>query len=59
MPEFDAEKMNKAANDASLELGKIKETYPDAYKAIEEWAKKWVPTAGYKRLGKIIAGRWE
>ncbi len=59
MPEFDAKKMDNAANDASLELEKIKEEYPDGVKAIEDWAKKWVRSAGYKRLAKILAGKWE
>ena len=59
MAEFDAKKMNDAANDASLELEKIKEKYPDAVKAIEDWVKQWVSSAGYKRLAKILAGRWE
>jgi hypothetical protein len=59
MAEFDAKKMNDAANDASLELEKIREKYPDGLKAIEDWAKKWVPSAGYKRLGKVLSGRWE
>lgn len=58
MPEFDAKKMDDAANDASLEWEKIKEQYPDGVKAVEDWAKKWVPAAGYKRLAKILAGRW-
>ena len=59
MAEFDAKKMNDAANDASLELEGIREEYADGVKAIEDWAKKWVPAAGYKRLAKILAGRWE
>lgn len=59
MAEFDAKKMDDAANDASLELEEIREKYEDGVKAIEDWAKKWVPTAGYKRLAKILAGRWE
>lgn len=59
MPEFDAKKMDDAANDASLELEKIKEKYPDGVTAIEEWSKKWVRSAGYKRLAKILAGKWE
>jgi hypothetical protein len=59
MPEFDAKKMDEAANDASLELEKIREKYPDGVEAMEEWSKKWVPSAGYKRLAKILAGRWE
>ena len=59
MAEFNAKKMDDAANDASLDLEKIREEYSDGVKAIEEWAKKWVPSAGYKRLAKILAGRWE
>ncbi len=59
MAEFDAEKMDDAANGASLEIEKIREQYPDAVKAVEDWAKKWVPSAGYKRLAKILAGKWE
>ena len=58
MAEFDAQRMNDAANDASLELEKIREEYADGVKAIEDWAKKWIPAAGYKRLAKIIAGKW-
>jgi len=59
MAEFDAKKMDDAANDASLELEEIREKYQDGVKAIEDWVKKWVPTAGYKRLAKILAGKWE
>ena len=59
MAEFDATKMNDAANDASLELEEIRKDYSDGVKAVEDWAKKWVPAAGYKRLAKILAGRWE
>jgi len=59
MAEFDATKMNDAANDASLELETIRGEYPEAVKAIEDWTKKWVTSAGYKRLAKILAGRWE
>lgn len=58
MAEFDSEKMNNAANDASLELEKIKEKYPDGVKAVEDWVKEWLPSAGYKRLAKILADRW-
>ena len=59
MAEFDAKKMDDAANEASLELEKIREEYSDGVKAIEDWVKKWVPAAGYKRLAKILAGKWE
>ena len=59
MAEFDAKKMDEAANDASLELEKISEEYSDGVKAIKGWMKKWVPSAGYKRLRKILADRWE
>ena len=59
MAEFDSSKMDNAANDASLELEDIREKHPDGVKAVEDWVQKWVSTAGYKRLGKILAGRWE
>ncbi|UCE18587.1 MAG: hypothetical protein JSV84_17330 [Gemmatimonadota bacterium] len=50
--------MDDAANEASEELETIKEEHPDGVKAVEEWTKRWVKTAGYKRLAKILAGRW-
>ncbi len=59
MAEFDSSKMDNAANDASLELEDIREKHPDGVKAVEDWVQKWVSTAGYKRLGKVLAGRWE
>jgi len=51
--------MDNAANEASLELEDVREKHPDGVKAIEDWVQKWVSSAGYKRLGKILAGRWE
>jgi len=59
MSDFDPKIMDKAADDASLELEDVREKHPDGVKAIEEWVQKWVSSAGYKRLGKILAGRWE
>ena len=59
MAEFDAKKMDDAANNASEELEKIREEHSDGVKAVEDWIKKWVPSAGYKRLGKILADKWE
>jgi hypothetical protein len=59
MAEFDPSKMDNAANDASLELEDIREKHPDGVKAVEDWVQKWVSTAGYKRLGKILASKWE
>jgi hypothetical protein len=38
--------------------GTIREAHPDGVKAVEDWMKKWVSSAGYKRLGKILADRW-
>ena len=58
MADFDSSKMDNAANDALTELETIREGHPDGVKAVEDWVKKWVSTAGYKRLGKILAGRW-
>ena len=59
MSDFDSSKMDNAANEASLELEEVREKHPDGVKVIEDWVKKWVSSAGYKRLGKILAGRWD
>lgn len=59
MPEFDATKMDNAAKQADAELGQIKELHQEGVKAVQDWMKKWFNSAGYKRLGKILADRWE
>ena len=59
MAEFDSTKMDDAANEAMLELETIREKNPDGVKVVEDWMKKWVVLAGYKRLGKILADRWD
>ena len=59
MAEFDATKMDNAAKEADLELEKLKESNPAGVKAVQDWMKKWFTKAGYKRLGKILAERWE
>ncbi|GAI13310.1 unnamed protein product [marine sediment metagenome] len=59
MADFDSSKMDNAANDAVVELETLREKHPDGVTAIEDWVKKWVSSAGYKRLGKILAGRWD
>ncbi len=59
MADLDSSKMDNAANDAALELETLREKNPEGVKTVEEWVKKWVSTAGYKRLGKILAGRWD
>jgi len=53
-----SQSMDDAASNAIIELETIREKHPDGVKAVEEWMKKWVATAGYKRLGKILADRW-
>ena len=58
MSAFDAKVMDKAADEASTELESIREEYPDGVQAVEDWMKKWIPSAGYKRLGKVLADRW-
>ncbi len=58
MADFDSSKMDKAADDASGELETIREKYPEGVQAVEEWMKKWISSAGYKRLGKVLADRW-
>ncbi len=59
MSDFDSSKMDNAANEASLELEEVREKHPEGVKAVEDWMKKWISSAGYKRLGKVLAGRWE
>lgn len=59
MADFDSSKMDSAANDASTELDAIREEHPEGVKAVEDWMKKWYQSAGYKRLGKILADRWD
>ena len=58
MAEFDAAKMDKAADDAAQELEEIREKNPEGVKIVEDWMKKWVSSAGYKRLGKVLADKW-
>ena len=53
-----SEGMDNAANEAAEALEEIREAHPDGVRAIEEWVKRWVQSAGYKRLGKILADRW-
>ena len=53
MSDFDSSKMDEAANDASSELETIKEEHADGVKAVEDWVRKWVSSAGYKRLGTV------
>jgi len=49
--------MDNAAKEALTELETIREEHLEGVKAVEDWMKKWVSTAGYKRLGKILTGR--
>jgi len=58
MSTFDPQAMDKAADEASTELETIREEHLDGVKAVEDWVKKWVSSAGYKRLAKILADRW-
>lgn len=58
MADFEIQAMDLAANDALTELETIRERHPDGVKAVEEWVKKWVSSAGSKRLGKILADKW-
>jgi hypothetical protein len=59
MSDFDSSKMDEAANNASSELETIREKHPDGVKAVEDWVRRWVSSAGYKRLGRILADRWD
>ena len=58
MSNFDPQVMNDAADKALEELETIREEHSDGVKAVEDWVKKWVSSAGYKRLAKILADRW-
>ncbi len=58
MSDFDPKAMDKAADDASEELETIRDKHQEGVQAVEEWMKKWIPSAGYKRLGKVLADRW-
>lgn len=58
MSSSDSQTMDKAADEASTELERIREKYPEGIQAVEDWMKKWIPSAGYKRLGKVLADRW-
>ena len=58
MPNSTPQSMDDAASNAMMELEDIREKYPDGVNAVEDWMKKWVATAGYRRLGKILADRW-
>ena len=58
MANSSSQSMDDAANDAMMELEDIRGKYPDGLAAVEDWMKKWVPKAGYKRLGKILADKW-
>ena len=59
MAEFDSSKMDNAADEAAEELETLREHNPEGVQEVEEWVKKWISSAGYKRLGKILAGRWD
>ena len=58
MPSSDSQSMDKAADEAAEELETLRESNPEGVKAVEDWMKKWVSSAGYRRLGKILADRW-
>jgi len=49
--------MDKAADEAAEELETLRESNPEGTKAVEDWLKKWVSSAGYRRLGRILADR--
>jgi len=53
--EEDKTKMDKAAEEAAEELKPIIAQYPDAAEAVGNWMKKWTPTAGLKRLGRLLS----
>lgn len=58
MPDSTPQSMDDAASNAMMELEDIRGKYPDGVKAVEDWMQKWYRSAGYKRLGRILADRW-
>lgn len=48
--------MDKAAQSAREEFDKM-ELDETTLEKISTWLKKWVPKAGWKRLGRMIAGK--
>ena len=53
--DFDKEAMDKAACEAAIVYEKIPE---EAKKMVEEWTKAFYLKAGYKRLGRILVGKF-
>ncbi len=58
MPDSNSQSMDYAASDAMMEIVDIKENNLEGLIAVEDWMKKWILKAGYKRLRKILADRW-
>lgn len=53
--EADKQRMDGAANEAETELSEltgIDENLPIG--SVADWLARWVPVAGYKRLGRIL-----
>lgn len=48
------DKMDAAAEEARIELVKLIAQYPEAITAVGKWANTYYPTAGYKRLAKLL-----
>lgn len=62
MPEFDAEKFDKAASEAKEEWEKLIDSMnPEQRTAVGvviTWWQKWYMSAGHKRLGRVIIGKF-
>jgi len=56
--EFDPKVMDEAAVDADLEWFELKEAHPEEMQKVADFMNKWVAKAGWKRLGKVVSGRW-
>lgn len=57
MTEEEKAKMEQAAGEAAEALKPIIAKYPDAAEAFGNWIKEWYPTAGYKRLGRLLVSQ--
>lgn len=57
MAEEEKTKMEQAAVEATEALKPIIAKYPEAAEAFGSWIKAWYPTAGYKRLGRLLVSQ--
>lgn len=54
--ELEKAQRDAAAGEAELELSDIEDKNSEAVKLLREWANKWGPKTGNKRLAKVLRG---